>query len=185
MSKSTTAKKKIVLRDFAELKVEERIDTLAMSLLKVVHRGEKETAFEPRKGTQLWRVWNANKLDMRQQRAWKAFRKDCDMADGKSGGVTIRYDDLIDSDGNTHKIPTAFVNGAQMRIERLFMVYLDRHERALLADIFQDDLSAGRGITLEFIGMIKSGYKNEKDARIAGIVNIQALLSRIASYYSF
>jgi len=185
MSKRTTAKKKIVLKDFAALKTDERIDSLAMSLFKVVHRGEKETAFEPRKGTQLHRVWASNKLDMRQQRAWVAFRKDCDNADGKSGGVTIRYDDIIDHDGGTDKIPVAFVNSAQRRVEYILLTYLDRRERALLADLVQDDMSANKNLTLEIIGMIRSGYKNESDARVAGIVNIQVLLGRLASFYGF
>ncbi len=185
MSKRTTAKKKIVLKDFSGLKVEDRIDSLAMSLLKVVHRGERETAFEPRKGTQLHRVWAANKLDIRQQMSWRAFRRDCDMAEGKSGGVTIRYDDVVDSDGTSVKVPVAFMNNAQRRIEHILLVYLDRHDRALLADLYQDDLNASKKLTLEIIGVIRSGYKNENDARVAGIVNIQSLLSRLASYYCF
>lgn len=186
MSKRTTANKKIVLKDFAELKVEERIDTLAMSLLKVVHRGEKETAFEPRKGTQLHRVWASNKLDMRQQRAWRQFRRDCDAAEGKSGGVCGSYGEFIDKgDDGDFRVPTAFVNAAYKRVEHILMSYLDRHDRALLADLVQDDMNSSKKLTLEIIGVIRSGYKNENDARIAGIVNIQTLLSRLASYYSY
>lgn len=186
MSKRTTAKKKIVLKDFSELKTDERIDSLAMSLFQVVHRGEKETAFEPRKGTQLWRVWDNNKLDIRQQRAWRQFRRDCDAAEGKSGGVCGSYGEFIDTgDDGDFRVPIAFVNAAYKRVEHILMSYLDRHDRALLADLVQDDMNSSKKLTLEIIGVIRSGYKNENDARIAGIVNIQTLLSRLASYYSF
>ena len=181
-----SSKQQVVLKDFKSLKVEERIDALAISLLKVVHRGEKETAFEPRKGTQLHRVWLAGKLDIRQQRAWSAFRRDCDAAEGKSGAVCSSYGEYHDKgQGDEFKVPTAYTNEAYRRVEYILMRYLDRQDRALLADLVQDDMSANKSLTLEIIGVIRSGYKNEKDARIAGIVNIQNLLSRLASYYSY
>ena len=180
-----SSKQQVVLKDFKSLKVEERIDALAISLLKVVHRGEKETAFEPRKGTQLHRVWLAGKLDIRQQRAWSAFRRDCDAAEGKSGAVCSSYGEYTDREHERETIPTAYTNEAYRRVEYILMRYLDRQDRALLADLVQDDMSASKKLTLEIIGVIRSGYKSERDARVAGIVNIQTLLSRLASFYGF
>lgn len=186
MSNRTKPQKKIVLKEFSALKTDERIDSLAMSLLRVVHRGERETAFEPRKGTQLHRVWAANKLNIRQQMAWREFRRDCAAAEGKSGGVCGAYGEYVEKGNDADfKVPTAYVNAAYKRVEHILMDYLDRHDRALLADLVQDDMNSSKKLTLEIIGVIRSGYKNENDARIAGIVNIQTLLSRLASYYSY
>src|SRR5688572_25528401 len=85
------SKKQTVLKDFSQLKIEKRIELSAIGIYQIVFRGEMERAFEPKKGTEMHRVYKMKRLDLRQQRAWKLFRDDVDNARGKSGSVCSAY----------------------------------------------------------------------------------------------
>jgi hypothetical protein len=54
---------------------------------------------------------------------------------------------------------------------------------ALLSDLAQDYLRGNSSLTLEAIGLIRSGYKDKVSARAAGVVHVQLLMSRLATYY--
>jgi hypothetical protein len=177
--------KKAVLRDFSALKVEKRIELSAIGVYQLVFRGEQERAFEPRKGTQIYRVYRMNRLDLRQQRSWKKFRDDFDRAQGKSGSVTSSYGEFQDGGDNSERVPVAYTNGAYERIKDIFQRYLGRRERALLYDLLQDDLRSGTELQLEFIGLIRSGYSGEDEARVAGVVHVQTLLDKLGDFYGY
>ena len=171
-----------VYKEFSALKRTEEINFAAIQIFQIVFRGEQETAFEPKKGTQLYRVWHMMKLDMRQQLAWHRFRQDCDKAAGKSGPVTASYGDYVDGDGDHLRVPTAYTNAAYKRVEAVFRT-MGRRDRALLWDLLQDDLRAGSPLRLEYIGFIRAGYSEEEKARTAGVVLVQNVLDRLADLY--
>jgi hypothetical protein len=181
----TTRKRQTVLKDFSQLKpIDERIEILASSISKLHFKGEALDDFKPRSGTQTERVWRMNKLDDRQQIAWRYFCDDMVMAKGKSGGVCGGYGEYTDKGNDSEfKRPVAYANQALLRLEHLLMDYLDRRERALLSDLAQDYLRGNSSLTLEAIGLIRSGYKDKVSARAAGVVHVQLLMSRLATYY--
>jgi len=177
-------KKQAVLKDFSALKTTQRIELTAFGIYAIVFRGEADRTWEPRKGTQIHRVWKTTKLDVRQQRAWKKFRQDFDEAHGKSGGVTASYGEQL-GNGDGERMPRAFTNEQYRRVHHIFKTYLGRREKALLYDLLQDDLKSGTDLTLEFIGLLRSGYGGEDDARVAGTVHVQYLLERLADFYGY
>lgn len=181
----STATKKKILKDFTQLKQAERIEIVALKIFDVVHKGVKDHDFEPRRGTEMHRAWSAGQFNKRQQIGWWLFRKDCDAALGKSGGVVSGYGEFTDGGSSPEKMPTAYSNASYRRVEHILYEYLDRHERALLADLVQHDMKMNSKLTLEFIGLAKSGFKGKRDAYVAGVTNIQALLSRISTYYGY
>lgn len=186
MSKRTTAnKKQKVLRDFSELKpIENRIQMLAIGIYQIQFRGEANDDFRPKNGTQVHRVWKMQKLDERQQIAWQLFLDDVLLAHGKSGAVCSSYGDYHDNGSGDIKVPTAYTNKYYDRLEHLLTRYLLRSERALLVDLLQDTLKSNSSLQLESIGLIRSGYQDKVSARAAGVVHVQNLLDRLASYYS-
>jgi hypothetical protein len=178
-------KRNTVLKDFSALKVEKRIELSAIGIYQIVFKAEQERAFEPRKGTVLHSVWQAQKMDMRQQRAWKRFRDDVDAALGKSGGVTSSYGDYHDGGDSSDRVPTAHTNKAYQRVQDILQRHLGRREKTLLHDLLQNDLTSNTELKLEFIGLLRSGYADERDAKTAGVVQIQCLLDKISDFYGF
>lgn len=174
-----------VLKEFAALKpIDERIQILASSICQLTFKGESLDDFKPRSGTQTERVWKMQKMDDRQQIAWRYFCDDMNMAKGKSGGVTSPYGDYVEkSDDADFKRPVAYANQALLRLEHLLMDFLDRRERALLSDLAQDYLKGTSSLTLEAIGLIRSGYRDKVSARAAGVVHVQLLMNRLANFY--
>lgn len=178
-------RKKTVIKDFSQLKpIDERIQILASSICQITFEGQMLDDFKPRAGTQTERVWKMNKLEDRQQIAWRYFCDDMNMAKGKSGGVSGSYGDYVEkSDVGEFKRPVAYANQALLRLEHLLMDFLDRRERALLSDLAQDYLKGNSSLTLEAIGLIRSGYRDKVSARAAGVVHLQKLFDRLASFY--
>jgi len=178
------AKPKTVGKDFSVLKPEERIAMEVFAIYQVVFKGEKERAFQPRAKTVMRRVWDAGKLNMRQQRAWKKFLDDHDKAEGRSGGVVSAYGDYIQKGDNEFREPTAYENVYRRRIVQICSG-LSRREYALLKDLVQDELKATGNIQLELIGLMRSGYADKNSARVAGVVHIHNLMDRLADEYNF
>jgi hypothetical protein len=181
-------KKATVLKDFSQLNQQQRINLLALKIYQIqsVFQGHRERAFEPRQNTQVHSVWDEKHLSIRQQQGWRMFRQDFDNAEGKSGSVTASYGEQIgENDGSDFRAPVAYTNEAYRRIHALFTRFLDRREAALLHDLLQDDLRNGTDLKLEYIGLIRSGFTGEVEAKTAGIVHIQTLLDRLASYYGY
>lgn len=178
------SKKQTVLKDFSQLKLEKRIEISAIGIYQIVFRGEMERAFEPKKGTEMHRVYKMKRLDLRQQRAWKLFRDDVDNARGKSGSVCSAYGEQTDrGDSSEFRPPKAFTNKEWEKIKWIFRVYLSPREARLLWDLLQNDLKGTSELRLEFIGLMRSGYAGEDDARVAGVVHIQNLMDKLADHY--
>lgn len=184
MTAKPLSKPKTVGKDFSVLKPEERIALEVFAIYQVVFKGEKERAFQPRAKTVMRRVWEAERLNLRQQRAWRKFMDDYDKAEGKSGSVTSGYGEYTDKSDNDFKVPVAYENAYYKRIVQICNS-LSRREYALLKDLVQDELKANNNIRLELIGLMRSGYADKNSARVAGIVHVQLLLDRIADQYGF
>jgi hypothetical protein len=186
MSKRTVANKKIV-KSFADISIKDRTRLLAdLRILTVVHNGEAEKAFEPKTGTFLHDLWSQKHFDIRQQRAWKTWRHECDIAEGKSGGVTFGYGEFTDGGENDFKVPKAYDNYALTRCRDILERYLGRRDAKLLADLTQYDMGRIPELSAEQIGVVRSGFNKVKlHAKIAGIVNVQSLLTRLADYYTY
>jgi len=186
MSKRTVANKKIV-KSFADISLRQNSRLIAeLRILTVVHNGEAERAFEPKTGTFLHDLWGQKHFDIRQQRAWRAWRHDCDVADGNSGGVCSAYGEFTDGGDNDLKVPKAYENGARRRVRDILENYLGRRDARLLADLTQHDLGRIPELSAEQIGVVRSGFNKVKThAKIAGIVNIQSLFTRLADFYFY
>lgn len=183
MTKSI-AKQKTVGKDFSVLKPEERIEMTAFAVFQLVHKGEKEQAFQPRANTLIRRIWETGRLSMRQQRAWHKFTSDFDNARGKSGPVTSGFGDYTDRSEDGFRVPTAYENAPRLRVNAICDRMTDR-EYALLKDLLQDYLKGTGNIRLELIGLMRSGYPDKNSARVAGVVHVQTLLDRVADFYQF
>lgn len=172
------------LKDFSELKpIEERIALTARGIMQLAFRGVAMPEWQPKSGTQVARVWEAEKLDERQQIAWRTFLDDVMTAEGISGKVAGSYGEYTDkSGGNGFKIPRAHVNAQFKRLEGLW-TFLDRSERALLSELLQDTFHGKSSLKLETIGIVRSGYQAKEASRVAGVVHIQCLLSRLGTFY--
>lgn len=171
-------------KDFSVLQVEQRIELLAAKICEHHFRGQTLQSQRPRQGTQVDRIWKMVRLDRRQQTAWRYFCADIEAAEGKSGPVTSSYGEATDQgNGADFRIPVARENASMTRLKHLFMNHLDRHERALLSDLTQDYLRGSGHITLESIGLFRSGYRDEESARASGVTHVQNLLSRVAGFY--
>lgn len=180
------AKQKTVGKDLSVLKRLQQIDLTAMAIYSVSCEPlESERLWEPKAGTQLHRIWKLKKLNARQQRGWRAFRQDAENAYGKSGAVTSAYGDYHDKGGNSERVPVAFMNQAQIRIDNLMRYYLIVDEAALLRDLLKDDVQKYDDFNIELIGFLKSEYKQEETARANGIGHIQTLLTRVGRFYSY
>lgn len=176
-----------VYKDFSQLKpVEARIEALAAQIYQIAWSGEAIEHYKPRVETQMFRVWRMEKLDRRQQMAWKQFRDDIDRATGKSGAVTAAYGEYKDesSFGPSDRMPVAYTNQSYERIRDIFYRYLGRRDKALLYDLLRDDLQKGGELNVETIGVVRTGYRDKASARAAGVVLIQSLMDRLADYYS-
>jgi hypothetical protein len=174
------------LKDFSELKIEERINVTALGIFQLVFKGEANAKFEPAQSkSQVHRVWSMKKLNERQQIAWVEFIDTIKAAHGESGKVCGSYGEYISNgsgDGFRHRDPVAKTNHHHRKIEGL-KDFLTRHEKALLLDLLQDTLKSGSGLQLETIGLVRSGYSDKVSARAAGVVHIQVLLDRLAEYF--
>lgn len=171
------------LRSLSELQVTQAIDLAKVRIYQIVHNGQKDRYFAPKRGTQLYRVWNSKKLDIRQQTAWKRFTDHFQAAEGNSGKVTGSYGEYSGGDSEKTYIPQAYANKPLEALEFLYEQYLTREESALLRDLLREELQMHNDFTLEMVGLIRSGYKGTDEARIAGTVTVQNLLTRLATFY--
>lgn len=179
------AKKRAIVKDFSDLRpVEERIALTARGIMQVAFKGAALADWEPKAETQIHRAWKSQKLDERQQIAWRTFLDDIMTAEGISGKVGGSYGEYTDrGNDNSFKVPKAYINAQFKRLERLWS-FLDRSERALLAELLQDTFQGKSSLKLETIGIVRSGYIDKESSRIAGVVHVQTLLSRLATFYS-
>jgi hypothetical protein len=179
-------KPKTVGKDFSVLKKEERIELTAFAVYQLVFKGEKERAFQPKPKTIVYSVWNSGKLSLRQQRAWMKFLDDVEKAEGHSGNVTSSYGDFTDGGSGDHfRVPRARENDELKMVDYICNRFLSKREYQLLCDLFRDHLQNRGQAKVEDIGLIRSGYNGKRDAYVAGAVNIQNLLDRLADAYHF
>src|SRR5262249_1012130 len=111
-----------------------------------------------------------------------AFMDDVHLSHGKSGSVSSGYGESTNRESSEFRAPVAFTNRAYRNVERL-KSFLSRREKALLMDLLQDSLQGTSALRLETIGLINSGYSDKDQARTAGVVHVQTLLSRLADFY--
>lgn len=180
------AKQKTVLKDLKQLENlnRQRVDIIAMQIYAVVFKGGKEKAFEPKAKTLVWKIWDMDKLSIRQQQGWHMLCQDIQNAYGKSGSVSSGYNEMSDGGERTY-LPRAYVNAAQGRLEDLERRFLSRREKALLKDLLRNYSQDGHEVKLEHIGLVRSGYAGEDSARVAGVVHVQALMDRLADFFGF
>jgi len=161
----------------------EAIQRVAIGLYETGFVFARKEAYQPRKGTLVFQLWQGKKLSLRHQRGWWHFTTDLYEACGKSGPVVSGYGDVRSTNPQDFKVPKAYVNAQYRRLERL-MASLDDNEKILLRDLIYDELQQQKVLTVELIGFHLNGYKNCDQARAAGIATITYLLSRIAGFYS-
>jgi hypothetical protein len=159
------------------------LQRVAIGVYQVQFRGEADDFYRPQEGTILHRIWKMRKLTFRQQRAWKKFVEDLRAAHGSSGKVTASYETAVQVSGN--RVELVKTTPEYQRIDHLANRYLDKDERILLRDLVTDELQSPGILRLELIGLARNGYKDDAQARAAGVANICNLLSRIAGYYSY
>lgn len=184
-------KKQTVLKDLSQLSKinKKRLDLVATEIYQVVFRGDRERAFEPKAKTLVHHVWSLEKLTIRQQQGWHMLGKDIQDGYGKSGSVSSGYGEAHDG-GERSYIPRAYVNEAQRRLEDLEWRFLSRREKALLKLLLRnttktEENEGKEDVKLEHIGLIRSGYGGEDQARASGVTHIQTLLDRLADFYGY
>jgi hypothetical protein len=162
----------------------DEIAKVAMSVYALEFQGIKAAMYRPREGTVIFNVWKSEKLTLRQQRAWAKLVSDITEAAGESGKVTASYEQAVQVSGN--KQWRAYTNREYDRVVQLCDHFLDRtKERPLLVDLIADEIHKPGVLNLERIGFHFNGYKDQAQARAAGIANICGLLDRLARYYGY
>ena len=146
-------------------------------------RAEREQIFRPRRGSTLEHAWKIGRLTYLQQHAWNLLIREIMDAKGASGGVTSSYSEKVDIQSNGAAMPVAYTNRAYQRMEFLMQRYLSRKEYALLRDLLYDELTKPGVVGLNQIGFWFAGYKDNAQARAAGVGVIGCLLDRIAEFY--
>lgn len=159
------------------------LQRVAIGVYDIQFRGEADDFYKPQEGTLLHRVWKMHKLTFRQQRAWKKFVEDLRAAAGESGKVTSSYESAVQVSGN--KVTLASTSPEYDRVHGLYHHYLDKDERILLRDLVTDEIQSPGILRLELIGFARNGYRDDAQARAAGVANVCALISRIAGYYGY
>ncbi len=155
----------------------------AAGIYEMAFQHAKVDYLAPRKGTLMHHLWMSKKLTLQQQRAWAHFTSDLHEAHGRSGPIVGGYGESTGSrNGGDFRVPRAFVNPQYRRVEKLFMD-LAKPEQILLRDLMADEVRANGILGLEQIGFHRNGYKNQDQARAAGVANIHCLLARIAAFY--
>lgn len=180
------SKKQAVLKDFSQLEKinKKRLDLIAMQIYLVVFKGGQEKAFEPKQKTLVHKVWAMDKLSIRQQQGWHMLMKDIREAVGKSGSVASGYGEAHDGGERTY-LPRAYVNEAYRRLDELERRFLSRREKALLKDLLKNTAQEGHDLKLEHIGLVRSGYSNDDQARSSGVTHVQTLLDRLGDFYGY
>ena len=157
------------------------IAVVAVGILEKMFQPVQVHAFKPREGTIIRQLWDSRKLDRRQQEAWDYLVADVAEAIGKSSGVTSSYQERVQTSTNLEPARNWTSPGFK-RLEALRET-LEYHESILLRDLVYNHIT-GAGLTkIELIGFARTRYKNDSQARAAGVATILALLNRVAKFY--
>jgi hypothetical protein len=167
----------------SDLQTAAMLQRVAIGVYEVAFRGEADDHYKPQEGTLLHRIWKMHKLTFRQQRTWKKFVEDLRAAAGESGKLVASYESAVQVSGN--KIAMSSTTPEYDRVHNLYHNYLDRDERILLRDLVTDEIQSPGIIRLELIGFARNGYRDDAQARAAGVANVCNLLSRIAGFYCY
>lgn len=172
-------------RPISKQELTQAINRVAASIFDSHFVSAKQQAYQPRKGTVMFRLWQGKRLSLRHQQAWYLFTRDLYAAAGKSGPVVGGY-----SEGGSgrnpseHKIPTAYANAELKRLDAIWDKLMD-DDKSLLRDLVANELRNDNKLDVELIGWIKSGYKDEGQAYAAGAAHVTSLLERLAGMYGF
>jgi hypothetical protein len=172
------------MTDTRDLQRQDDITRAAIGIFEQIFAPARQHEFAPRKGTLMHKLWQCNRLTLRQQRAWHHFTLDLYSAVGKSGPVVSAYSEAVSkSDAGEFRAPTAKVNAQYTRMERLVKTLI-RQERILLMDLIADDLQNTGALSAGDIGFALCGYRDRAQASAAGTATIGCLLSKIGDFYS-
>lgn len=167
----------------SDLQTVAMLQRVAVGVYEVAFNGEADDFYKPQEGTLIHRIWKMHRLTFRQQRTWKKFVEDLRAAAGESGKVTASYESAVQVSGN--KITMVSTTSEYDRVHNLYHNYLDKDERILLRDLVTDEIQSPGILRLELIGFARNGYRDDAQARAAGVANVCNLLSRMAGFYSY
>jgi hypothetical protein len=158
------------------------IGRVAMGVLTAPYTGVKNPQFEPQRRTTVHDAWHGKKLSERHQRAWRAT---VDMFI-EAAGVSARgssYGEATGGGGDGPALPTAYINSAQVRIERLRDYHLHSHEWRLLGALIMETFQNVKLHSLQQLGKQMSGYGDEAQARAAGVATLHRLFESLAEFH--
>lgn len=163
----------------------DRIERAAIAIYTEMFTAQRQEQYKPREGTLMRHLWDSKRLTLQHQRAWRHFTNDLHGAHGRSGPVTSGYGESTSSRSTSEfRAPRSYVNAEYRRVEKLYAQMSAGAERALMADLMHDEVRPNGTLVAENIGFHVTGYRNEDQARAAGVATIIALLGRIADFYS-
>lgn len=165
--------------------VEVRHAAVELASSPYMFRGEREQIFRPRRGSTMEHIWKIGRLTYVQQRAWTLFIRMIMEAAGKSGPVTGSYSEKIDINNGTEgfNAPVAYENDALELFKFLMDRHLSRKERALLKDLLYDELTRPGVVGLGRVGFMLCGYKDDAQARAAGVGVVGYLMDRLDEFF--
>ncbi|MBJ7534555.1 hypothetical protein JDN40_10610 [Rhodomicrobium vannielii ATCC 17100] len=168
----------------AERKAE--MSAVDLALYSTRFTGCRDRQFEFARGTLLAKLHSVGKFDEAQLRAAHRVLADFERASGASGGVTMMWRDKIDGSLAGSRSPRrAWTNTAHDRLMLLVDGELTARERQLFIDVFVHDyFKRWSGDRLPEMGFLLTGYAGKDQATSAGVSRIQALLDRVARFYS-
>lgn len=163
---------------------EERIARASVAIYASLgaFRATKRHEYAPRENTTMRELWSRGRLNLRHQRAWRAFCDDLHAWAGKSGKVTGSYGESTGGSGNAERMPTAYVSPEYARLQR-FGALLIREESSLLRDLMTEELGGQKILDTETLGHLGNGYGNEAQARASGVTRIVCLLEKMGDFW--
>lgn len=163
------------------LEVQLAIGRVAMGILTTPYTGAKITAFEPQRKTTIHDAWHGKKLSARHQQAWAMtmalFKEAAGVSPGNGG-----YGDCVGG-GDGQPMPVVYSNSAQLRLERLRDQHLHHHEWRLLGTLTMENFNNVKLYSLQHLGQQMSGYRDEAQARAAGVATLHRLMDSLAEFH--
>lgn len=158
------------------------ISRVAMGVLTEPYRGERNTLFEPQRRTVVHDAWHGERLSERHQVAWRMTVNLFLEAGGRSAKGSS-YGEATGGTGDGQPLPTAYVNVAYQKLERLRDQHLHNHEWRLLHALMMETLQNVKLHSLEQMGKIMSGYGDKAQARASGVTSLQRLFDSLAEFH--
>lgn len=163
------------------LEIQLALSRVAVGIQSKLYKGAKLPAFEPQRKTVVHDCWHGGKLSEKHQRVWHQtvglFRDAVGVSPGNGG-----YGDNVGG-GDGAKMPTVYYNLAQERVEYLREFHLHHHEWRLLYSLILEHFQNVKLFSLQELGLAMDGYKQEQQARAAGVASLHRLLDSLAEFH--